>query len=391
MAELQTVSAASNWVEYAAVTSVHEGYPQPDTTDPYGDWGFALMGAPFDRQNTTFDDSRALAVYGGRNTSPPRGEYLLELALDTNGDDVDDYVMDNWEVDGVLRSPTTPIFRVEGTTLVDTGQTAVWRSSAGHWIVLDWRALGLTSVRFALYVQNTAPGSPHDWIPDSYDGGSMVTLPFPPSAPANVQAIAGDGQAMVSWSAPSYLGVPEVTGYTVTADPGGATCSSTRTSCLITGLMNALPYTFTVVANNPAGSSPESAPSGPVTPLSPIASQTPTPTPTPTTPAPPAVAPTPTPTAPVAALPSPTLSARAVAGRSKIKVDVNPDMGGKNWTFQVQRKNSHGFWTVRKSYRTQGKKETRTINLPKGTYRVWVNPGFGYEGAMSNGEVRLRK
>jgi hypothetical protein len=38
----------------------------------------------------------------------------------------------------------------------------------------------------------------------------------------------------------------------------------------------------------------------------------------------------------------------------------------------------------------EGSKETRTLNLKKGTYRVFVNPKYGYQGAVSDG-VYLKK
>ena len=96
------------------------------------------------------------------------------------------------------------------------------------------------------------------------------------------------------------------------------------------------------------------------------------------------------PTPPVV-LPSPTVKVKAVSGRSKLKVDVNPNMGRKYWTFQVQRKNADGTtWKPLKTYKTYGSAEKRTINLPKGTYKVFVNPKFGYQGATS-AEIVLKR
>ena len=89
--------------------------------------------------------------------------------------------------------------------------------------------------------------------------------------------------------------------------------------------------------------------------------------------------------------PTARVTIKAVNSRSKLRVDVNPNMGTKYWTFQVQRKNDDGTWKALKTYRTWGSTEKRTLNLRKGTYRVWVNPKFGHLGAMSATEVRLKR
>ncbi len=89
-----------------------------------------------------------------------------------------------------------------------------------------------------------------------------------PGAPTNVTAAAGDTTARVTWSAPASDGGTPITGYTVTAQPGGATCTTTgATECEVTGLHNGTAYTFTVVAHNELTGSPASAPSAAVTPF----------------------------------------------------------------------------------------------------------------------------
>lgn len=96
------------------------------------------------------------------------------------------------------------------------------------------------------------------------------------------------------------------------------------------------------------------------------------------------VAPTPPKPAPVKAKPKATVAVKPVSKASKLYVNVNPNKGSGYWTFQVQVKQKNGTWRALKTYKTQGKSETRTINLPKGTYRVVVQPKYGYAGATSS-------
>ena len=80
--------------------------------------------------------------------------------------------------------------------------------------------------------------------------------------------------ATITWSAPTVLGGSTITGYVVTAAPGGNDCYTTTTSCVVVGLSNGTAYTFSVTAITAAGyasttstsssSTPLSAPSAPV-------------------------------------------------------------------------------------------------------------------------------
>jgi outer membrane protein OmpA-like peptidoglycan-associated protein len=84
-----------------------------------------------------------------------------------------------------------------------------------------------------------------------------------------VTATAGDGQVLVSWSAPSNVSNFKSVSYTVAASPGGASCDSTGTlSCLVTGISDSVSYTFMVTASSddPTSSSITSSASSPVTP-----------------------------------------------------------------------------------------------------------------------------
>jgi hypothetical protein len=85
-----------------------------------------------------------------------------------------------------------------------------------------------------------------------------------PSAPRSVGAVTFGRHARVSWLPVTGLSNP-VTSYTATATPGGLTCSSTTTTCVVQDLNAGTSYTFTVTATNAIGTSPASSPSTPVT------------------------------------------------------------------------------------------------------------------------------
>jgi hypothetical protein len=89
-----------------------------------------------------------------------------------------------------------------------------------------------------------------------------------PGAPTGVSAAAGNQQATVMWAAPLASGDP-ITGYTVTAVPGGkwVQVSGAQTTATLTGLTNGISYTFTVQATNSSGTGAASAPSLPVVPF----------------------------------------------------------------------------------------------------------------------------
>jgi hypothetical protein len=104
------------------------------------------------------------------------------------------------------------------------------------------------------------------WAADS----CVVVPPEPtaPGAPTGVSAVAGDGAATVSWSAPADDGGSPLVGFTVTSSPDSivVTAGPGASSVLVTGLTNGVAYTFTVVASNAEGNSVPSEPSNEVTP-----------------------------------------------------------------------------------------------------------------------------
>ena len=144
-----------------------------------------------------------------------------------------------------------------------TGYTAT-ASPGGATCAVGGSTLGCTVVGLAngtLYVftvtATNAIGTSPPSAPASATPAAPATAPGPPTG---LTATAGDGQVALSWSAPASDGGSAITGYTATASPGGATCSSATLGCTITGLMNGTAYTFTVTATNSVGIGPASSP-----------------------------------------------------------------------------------------------------------------------------------
>ncbi|GAA0817550.1 fibronectin type III domain-containing protein [Spirilliplanes yamanashiensis] len=99
-------------------------------------------------------------------------------------------------------------------------------------------------------------------------GTATPPAPAAPDAPAKPTTVAGDSSAAITWAPPAANG-STITGYVVTAAPGGATCTggAGATTCLIGGLSNGVAYRFTVTATSDQGPSPASAASNTTTPV----------------------------------------------------------------------------------------------------------------------------
>ncbi len=87
-----------------------------------------------------------------------------------------------------------------------------------------------------------------------------------PAAPTNVLAVAGNGEATVTFTAPTENGGSPITGYEVTDSSGNAVTTGAASPIVITGLTNGTSYTFTVKAINGLGKSTASANSNAVIP-----------------------------------------------------------------------------------------------------------------------------
>lgn len=149
------------------------------------------------------------------------------------------------------------LFALLGTTFGGNGQTTFQlpdlqvRTAVGA-----GTAPGLDTVDYgSQYGSASLPlwASPSVW-PD----------PAVPDAPTGVAAVAGNGQASVSWTAPVSNGGSPLTGYVVTPYIGttpqtAVVVAATATNATVDGLTNGTSYTFTVAATNAVGAGPASA------------------------------------------------------------------------------------------------------------------------------------
>jgi len=142
-----------------------------------------------------------------------------------------------WRVDS--DDTSVPITKVE----VTLGGTATAPFPAFHYIEVwdDSSSPQLTA--WNVTIRGSTPGP------------TPPTPATPPSAPASAAATAGNGEATVSWTAPTSQGSFPVTNYQVQSTPSSKGClvPVTATTCRIAGLRNGTVYTFQVRALNGGG------------------------------------------------------------------------------------------------------------------------------------------
>jgi hypothetical protein len=121
--------------------------------------------------------------------------------------------------------------------------------------------------------------------PPGWSDENFALLVAVPHAPTGVVARAGDQSAWVGWTPSTFdPGLPttsyRLTAYVAAVAVATLTVSAPATAAIFKGLTNGTTYTFTVIAINGSGPSPESAHSNAVTPtraVQQLSSQAPTP------------------------------------------------------------------------------------------------------------------
>jgi hypothetical protein len=178
-----------------------------------------------------------------------------------------------------------PVYTVPGqptavTAVADTAKANIsWTAPAnnGGKPILGYKAMVVgdtalsceTTGATSCSILNLAAGTTYNVVvrasnevgggPNSLASNAVVPIaPIVPTAPRTPSAVVNSSSAVtVSWTAPAYNGGSIITGYTVTSNPGSLTCvTAGELSCQVTGLTQATPYTFSIVATNIAGNSP---------------------------------------------------------------------------------------------------------------------------------------
>ncbi|BBH22131.1 hypothetical protein Back11_34760 [Paenibacillus baekrokdamisoli] len=222
---------------------------------------------------------------GGQSGSSP-GEFSSPtgVAVDGKGDiyvaDFDNHRIQRWVFDrpDAPTNVTATAGNGEATVSFTAPANNGGRAIIGYTVTSSPGGVKASGLSGPIKVSGLTNGTQYTFtvVATNKEGDSVasaasnaVTPMTVPDAPTNVTATAGNGEATVSFTAPTYDGGNAITGYTVIASPGGATASGLSSPIKATGLTNGTAYTFTVVAANGAGNSFPSAASNGVTPYQP--------------------------------------------------------------------------------------------------------------------------
>lgn len=116
-----------------------------------------------------------------------------------------------------------------------------WQGSVGA-----WNDLSNSSPAVGGYVVEYGGNTPMTGV--ASDSSTVTVDAWQPGTAAKItQAIAGDKSAGIIWTAAHPIGV-SVTHSTAVAQPGGASCTTTGTTCVISNLVNGRLYTVRVTA-----------------------------------------------------------------------------------------------------------------------------------------------
>jgi hypothetical protein len=252
-----SINIDANWVDAAvAGTPVPVNYGA-DVVGP-GSNGFVFTGSMAYWHSGAPAGLKRLAYWTYSNGSTEANGATWSPQLAPGRYDVEAYIP---STNATAKAPYTITDALGTTHRIITQQAPGGYTSLGSYTAQPGRPI-------VVHVGDNDPSATRTQIGvDAMAFRLILTVPGPPTG---VTGTVGNGQSLVSWTAPASDGGTAITGYRVTATPGGRTASTTGArSATVTGLSNATAYTFTVTATNSIGTSVPSAASAPVTPLGP--------------------------------------------------------------------------------------------------------------------------
>ena len=166
---------------------------------------------------------------------------------------------------GAQNFGTTPTF----TATADSGLTPTFTSSTtGVCTITGGGAMTFVSAgTCTINADQVGNGS---YLPAGQVTRTFTVNAVVPGVPAITSVTPGDRQVSVAFTPPVSTGGVALTGYTLTAAPGGATAACAVASpCVFSGLTNGVAYSFTIRATNGVGTGSPSGASSSVTPVAP--------------------------------------------------------------------------------------------------------------------------
>ncbi len=228
--------------------------------------------------NATINDGVTVVVASGNDAdwscfqSPARVPAAITVNASTTADDDADF--SNYGSCSDLYAPGVGVLSAYYTSNTATETTSGTSMASPHVAGVAARLLssspGLTSAQVWSAI-NSSTTFVDFGLGATGDPNKLLYAPRTvPGAPTGVSGVGGNAQVAVGWVAPASDGGSAITRYTVTASPGGATCSWSTgpLTCTVSSLTNGTPYTFTVKATNALGTSAASAPSAATTSVS---------------------------------------------------------------------------------------------------------------------------
>ncbi len=218
-----TVNGAGNWSLTAGSMTSGVQTITATATDAAGNVSAASAGL-----SVTIDT----AIAGVSSTAPVGGAQSTDTSVGFSvnfGESVSNISTDDFAL---------------GTTGGATGTIASVSASSGASVTVTVSGIsGNGSIKLNLNSGTDIMDAAGNQSPAAYTSGTAHTVAIPtvPGAPTIGAATAGDGQVSVAFTAPGNNGGSAITGYTVTANPGGFTGGGngfTSSPITVTGLTN---------------------------------------------------------------------------------------------------------------------------------------------------------